>query len=224
LFYFKQIGSLFFDMEKPKLIYIYDALCGWCYGFSPVMQKIYDTYQDRLDFEVLSGGMISGHRIQPISGMAAYIRQASALLAEVTGVAPSQKYNSLILDAGTYLSNSLPPAIALIILKEAQPTAQVPMAHAIQCLLYEEGEDLNRVESYLPLAAGYGVGEDDFRQKFEDSAYSEKANAEFNQVKSWGIDGFPAVLGKRGNEFFLLAHGYQPYEQFSEAVAQLLQE
>ena len=27
-------------MEKPKIIYVYDALCGWCFGFSPSMEKI----------------------------------------------------------------------------------------------------------------------------------------------------------------------------------------
>lgn len=43
---------------KPILVYCYDAYCGWCYGFSRVIKKIYEEYKDQLDFEVLSGGMI----------------------------------------------------------------------------------------------------------------------------------------------------------------------
>ena len=45
-------------MDKPVLIYCYDAYCGWCYGFSPVVKKIADNYKSRLHIEVLSGGMI----------------------------------------------------------------------------------------------------------------------------------------------------------------------
>ena len=45
-------------MDKPLLIYCYDAYCGWCYGFSPVISAIADAYKDKLEVEVLSGGMI----------------------------------------------------------------------------------------------------------------------------------------------------------------------
>ncbi|MFW5658939.1 MAG: hypothetical protein ACOCZ8_03040, partial [Bacteroidota bacterium] len=44
--------------KKPtmKVIYVYDALCGWCYGFSPNIQQLHDEFGDRVDFEVVSGG------------------------------------------------------------------------------------------------------------------------------------------------------------------------
>ena len=45
-------------MEKPLLIYCYDAYCGWCYGFSKVITRIAKEYKDSLAFDVLSGGMI----------------------------------------------------------------------------------------------------------------------------------------------------------------------
>lgn len=209
-------------MEKPSLIYIYDALCGWCYGFSPVMQRLYEEYEGRLRFEVLSGGLITGPRVQPIAGMADYIRQASALLEEATGVAPGAVFYDRILNHGNYLSNSLPPAIALQIFREQSAEQQLPVAQEIQRLFYQEGHDLNLPETYLPLAEKTGLGEAAFRQKFMDPVYSQRAEAEFTQVKTWGIDGFPAVLGRRGKELFLLAHGYEPYEYFAEKVVPLL--
>jgi putative protein-disulfide isomerase len=59
-----------------KMLYFYDALCGWCYGFSPVMQKTAEVYQDQFEFQVVSGGMISGSRIGPIGTVAPYIKTA----------------------------------------------------------------------------------------------------------------------------------------------------
>ena len=42
----------FYNMEKKTLIYCYDAYCGWCYGFSPVIQKISEEMSNKIDLEV----------------------------------------------------------------------------------------------------------------------------------------------------------------------------
>ena len=38
---------------KPTLFYCYDAYCGWCYGFSPVIKQIAATYKTQLNIEVI---------------------------------------------------------------------------------------------------------------------------------------------------------------------------
>ncbi len=47
-------------VQRGRIIYVNDALCGWCYGFSPVITAIHEKYKDELDFEVISGGMVTG--------------------------------------------------------------------------------------------------------------------------------------------------------------------
>lgn len=209
-------------MLKPKLYYVYDALCGWCYGMSPVMQQLYSNYKTTLDFEVLSGGMIRGSNVKPISGMADYIRQVAPRLEETTGVKLTQNYHQQILDKGTYLTNSEPPAIALHILKEQFPDKQVPLAGAIQQTHFVAGNDLNNIETYLPVAMQFGMPEAEFRQKFEDAAYKAKAEKEFEQVQAWGIQGFPAVVLQKEEKLYLLARGYQPYEQLKATIDKVL--
>ena len=58
------------------LIYCYDAYCGWCYGFSEVMKKIHSEYKNKLEIEVLSGGMILPEEPYHISNMAGFISKA----------------------------------------------------------------------------------------------------------------------------------------------------
>jgi putative protein-disulfide isomerase len=60
--------------ERPEIIYVFDPLCGWCYGFSPVIKQAYDTYKDKADFKVITGGMIIGDQISPIGKMAEPVR------------------------------------------------------------------------------------------------------------------------------------------------------
>lgn len=49
---------------RKKLVYVYDALCPWCYAFTPVVDELRRHYGDRLDHEVLSGGMVRGDQVR----------------------------------------------------------------------------------------------------------------------------------------------------------------
>ncbi|OKL41116.1 DsbA family protein [Pontibacter flavimaris] len=209
-------------MEKPKVYYVQDALCGWCYGMGPVISRLYE--EQEYTFEVLSGGMIRGNNVRPISGMAAYIKQTSPRLEEMTGVKLTDTYHREILDKGTYMSNSEPPAVAMAILKEQFPEQQVPLAAAIQEQHFVEGLDLNEVETYLPVVRAFGADEADFRKKFTDEKYLAKAREEFELVENWGINGFPAVVCEAGGKLYLAARGFQSYEQLSATLQQVRQE
>lgn len=211
-------------MENPTLFYIYDALCGWCYGFGPVIEKLHENYTGKIDFQVLSGGMITGSRVGPITNMAAYIRQASPRVTEMTGVSFGEAYLNGLLNDPTYISNSTPPAIALCILKEAQPQQQATLAHKIQKLMFVEGKNLNEPAAYFSLAEQAGIAVENFTQKFTDPAYLSKAQAEFAISQQWGITGFPAVVLQKQDQLYLVANGFVPYDQLSNTINKVLAE
>ena len=70
---------------KPTIFYCYDAYCGWCYGFSKVITRIAEDYKDKLDFEVLSGGMIDDQNPAHIGAMAGYISEAHKNVEQLIG-------------------------------------------------------------------------------------------------------------------------------------------
>ena len=70
---------------KPILFYCYDAYCGWCYGFSPVMKQLSTAFPD-LQIEVLSGGMVLPESPVHISVTASYIQSAYKTVEEYSGV------------------------------------------------------------------------------------------------------------------------------------------
>ena len=108
-------------MKKPKIIYIYDALCGWCYGFSPVIRRFHQHYADEFDFDVLSGGMMTGERVKPVSESMAYIEQAYKVVEARTGVRFGDDYLTNLLRPGTYMSDSEKPGMAMTLFKAILP-------------------------------------------------------------------------------------------------------
>src|SRR6188768_1553004 len=107
----------------PVLHYIYDALCGWCFGFSPVVQTLYDKYQDKLQFDVLCGGMIPPECAQPFSAKAGFIASAYKQVEEFTGRHFGEAYLDFVFhpEKCPWKEESLTPAIVLNLLKAAQP-------------------------------------------------------------------------------------------------------
>jgi putative protein-disulfide isomerase len=121
---------------QHKLIYIYDALCGWCYGFSPVMQQIHAKYVGRLEFEVLSGGMMMGLRAGPIGEVAPYIERAYPDVERATGVRFGEDFLEKILRPGTAVLSSEMPGMALTAFRKHRPAEVLQFAHALQNALY----------------------------------------------------------------------------------------
>lgn len=70
--------------ERSEIIYVFDPLCGWCYGFSPVIKQAYDSYKDKADFKVLAGGMVIGDQIGPIGRISEFLKKATTNVTQRT--------------------------------------------------------------------------------------------------------------------------------------------
>ena len=212
---------------KHLLIYCYDAYCGWCYGFSPVIKKIAEAYKDQLDIEVLSGGMILSPQPAPIGVMAPYIQEAYKTVEERTGIRFGKDFLWHIFnpDKSDWFPNSLKPAIALRIFKEFYADDQVSFAADLQYALNYEGRDLTDDEAYRLLLHQYQIPENDFYDKLHSKEYEQKAQYEFALVKQLKVTGFPtALIQAEGLKFHMVARGYTDYETVSRNIDNALKE
>jgi putative protein-disulfide isomerase len=211
----------------PTLIYIQDALCGWCYGFSPVIQRLFNQYHDTLDFDVLSGGMIPPEYAQPVSAKAAYVTQAYQTAEAYTGVkfgAP-YLYHFFHPEESTWMEESLTPATALCLLKAGDKRNAIHFAAAIHKLHMQEGKDLSDGNNYRALAESINLDPEEFIRRLGEEEWQEEARYEFALVRQLGITGFPAVvLQTSPDKFYLIAKGYTPYEDLSTRLERVLAE
>ena len=214
-------------MNKPLLIYCYDAYCGWCYGFSPVIKKIAEEYTEELDIEVLSGGMIISEKAKHISLTAGYIQKAYKVVEEHTGTSFGQDYLWHINnpEESDWYPSSEKPAIALCIFKEYYPDRQVEFATDLQYALHYEGRDLCDDEAYRHLLEKYSIQEEPFYEKLKTEEYKEMAYHEFELCKQLQVTGFPALLLQLSDtKFHLIARGYTKFEEIQERLDEVLKE
>ncbi|MBL7724603.1 MAG: DsbA family protein [Chitinophagaceae bacterium] len=212
---------------QPVIYYCYDAYCGWCYGFSPVIKKISEEYKENIPFEVLSGGMIPKEYTRPISAIAGYISQSYKQVEETTGIQFGKDYLWHIFnpEQSDWYQHSEKSAIALCIVKEIFPGRQVSFAADLQYALHFEGRDLTDNEAYRHLLERYTIPVDDFYNKVDSEEYKEKAHYEFALCKQLQATSFPQLLMHVADQkFYLLAKGFTDYEVLKQRIEAVLKE
>jgi len=214
-------------MFNPVLFYCYDAYCGWCYGFSSVIQQIDAEYSKYVPIEVLSGGMILPEKPVHIGVTASFIEGAYKTVEEYTGVTFGEDYLWHIKhpDSSDWYPNSEKPAIAMCILKEYYPEKQVAFAADLQYALHYEGRDLTDNESYRHLIDKYGLQAEAFYTKLESEEYKERAYYEFQLCKQLQVKGYPCLLLQTGeSKFYLVSSGYASFETVNTRLINILRE
>jgi putative protein-disulfide isomerase len=202
---------------EGTILYIMDPLCGWCYGFSGVMQELQEQYKERYSFSVIPGGMITGARVAPVSEMANYILGAYKRVEDYAGVTFGEPYLD-ILRAGTEISNSEPPCRAIHVFKQFLPERTLDYAHALQLKIFREGRSWNASETYEALAREFDIDAAAFIAAMNSDEAKYETQQEFQWVQAAGITGFPCTVLEKDAKYYMLAQGYKPLEAVKEVI------
>ena len=207
---------------KNTIINVFDPLCGWCYGFGPVITKLEEKYSLQLNFDVMSGGMITGARIGPLSNMASYIKEAYKVVESSTGIKFGPKFLKT-LEEGKAIFSSLEPAKALTIFKHLSKSSGVEFSHEIQKLIYWDGIDPIQYSSYLSLFERNGFNEKTVLPLFASKNMEQETINEFALAQRWKINGFPSCVIQMGEgKAIPLTNGYLSFGEMEKKIAPYL--
>lgn len=204
-----------------EILYFYDALCSWCYGFSPVIQELSETYGDQYRFEAISGGMVPKEKEMPVGQLADFLHQAHKQVAERTGVTFARPFKENIMAQSDYVLSSVLPSYAMTVFKSLKDSDSISFAHAIQKAFFFEGQDLNDEATYANLIEGFGLSTTTFLERLHESKYQDHTHGEFKFAADLGVQGFPTLLYHHEGEYAILARGYMPLDMMQQQFEQL---
>lgn len=212
---------------KPIIIYCYDAWCGWCYGFSPVIKSLHEKYKNQFDFETLSGGMIPVESTQHIGKIAGYIKDAYKTVEEMTGIRFGDDFLWHINnpDLSDWYPNSEMAAIAMSILKDINPARSIEFAADLQFALYSEGRDLTDPEAYRHLIEKYEFDPKVFYENLKSDEYKEKAYYDFSLIKQLNVTGFPTLFIQTDeSKLYMISRGYSDEKSIEKRIQDIMLE
>ncbi len=204
-------------MEKEKIIYVYDPMCGWCFGFGKVMEQFFEEYKDTFDFDVISGGMNVGEREGEVGDFADYILGAYTRVEEYSGMKFGESYLAQLRTKKLWLS-SVKPSIALEVFKSFNKKDVVHFSHQIQKAFFINGTDLREDNVYKDLIKPYQIPEKEFIEKLKSEEFRKSATDGFQTAANWGVTGYPMVIYIHNNTYYAIAKGFTDLKTLKETL------
>ena len=197
-------------MNEKILWYVADPMCSWCWGFSPVIERIRQEYGDRLRMELLLGGLRAGTKT-PLP-----LQQREEILHHWHAVqrATGQPFSFEGAMPEGFIYDTEPASRAVIAASRISPDAVFPFFNTVQSAFYVDQQDVAQQEVLERLAVGTGLDAQLFSQVFESDAVKELTVAHFRQARQWGVHGFPTVIGQNDTDYAVLTRGYCSFEDF----------
>lgn len=205
----------------PTLHYIYDPLCGWCYGASPLLAAARDVAG--LQIRLHGGGLMNGVAVS--AGLRDYVMQHDQRIAMMTGVPFGSAYFDRLLQDHSAVFNSAPPITAILAAEEIAGRG-LDMLARLQMAHYVEGRRISEEGVLLELGADLGLPEEPLRTAFF-SLHGARTLSHIADsralLEKHGGRGFPAFILETSTDSHLLdaSRWLSDPEGFAALLAQL---
>lgn len=179
----------------PTLHYIFDPLCGWCYGAAPLVEAARAVPGLRVAFH--GGGMMTGsNRRQVTPAWRGYVLPHDRRIEQLSGQPFGDAYLNGLLNDTTVMMDSEPP-ITAILAAEALAGKGLDMLPRLQRAHYVEGLRIADLPVLVELARQLGLDGAAF-----EAAYAQQAGAATQQhiaasralLAQVGGQGFPTFV------------------------------
>ncbi|PGH56018.1 protein-disulfide isomerase [Azospirillum palustre] len=144
-------------MSRTRTVtYLFDPLCGWCYGASPAMASLSDV--EDLALELLPTGLFSGAGARPLDdGFAAHAWAYDQRIHALTGQVFSEHYRTGVLGDRSQRIDSGPATLALTAVALTAPDREFAALAAIQSARYADGLDITAAATLTDILTGLGL-------------------------------------------------------------------
>jgi putative protein-disulfide isomerase len=194
---------------NKTLHYLFDPLCGWCYGAAPAIAGLSQARGVRL--ELLPTGLFSGEGARPMDdAFAAYAWSNDQRIERLTGQRFSEDYRHRILGDRHQLFDSGPATVALTAVSLTDPGRELEALRAIQHARYVAGRDVTSLTTMTDLLDALGLNEAAARLARPDASLLDANGARTGRaqalMREFGAHGVPTFIVESGAKRWMINH------------------
>ena len=187
---------------SATLHYIFDPLCGWCYGAEPLAKAAANL--PGIELSLHGGGLWPEPTVLP-DHMRSYINEADGRLSEMSGQPLGRKYREeLLFDPELVLDSK--PTTQAVLAAEQLAGKGLAMLQAIQHAHYVDGMHVVRLNVLTELATGLDLDADEFVAAFEAADADAHIAETRGLMQRIGAQGFPTFVLEAGGKWFGVDH------------------
>ncbi|NTJ11551.1 DsbA family protein [Rhizobium lusitanum] len=206
-----------------RLTYLFDPLCGWCYGAAPALERLRQL--DGTTVELAPSGLFAGEGARAMdASFAVYAWQNDQRIARLTGQKFTDAYRMNILEHAEGMFDSAPATLGIIAAGLAEPAREIEAMKALQNGRYVDGLDNSELSVVSDILNAAGFSQAGRRVRAPDepllSAYRQRVSSARSEMQTFGVNGVPALIVEDEHGRRLLS-GNALFGDFGVLAAQL---
>ncbi|MDX8479703.1 DsbA family protein [Mesorhizobium sp. VK24D] len=144
-------------MTNATVTYLFDPLCGWCYGATPMLDRL---AAGGVELDLLPTGLFSGAGARPLdAGFAAHAWANDQRIERLSGQVFSQAYLDNVLNVRGTLLDSGAATLGISAAGLEDPRRRLPALKAIQHARYVDGRDIVTPSGVAAVLADAGMAD-----------------------------------------------------------------
>jgi putative protein-disulfide isomerase len=193
-------------MEKT-LHYLFDPLCGWCYGAAPAISALREV--SAVSVELLPTGLFSAGGARPMDeDFAAYAWSNDQRIERLTGQRFTEAYRHRVLGDRQRPFDSGPATVALTAVSLTAPARELEALEAIQQARYVDGNDVTSPAILAGLLSALDLDGAAARVLDPDAELLDANRARLGRARAlmreFGATGVPTLIAESGAKRWLL--------------------
>ncbi len=142
-------------MTEATVTYLFDPLCGWCYGATPMLDRLAAS---GIALELLPTGLFSGAGARPMdAGFAAHAWDNDQRIERLSGQRFTQAYLDKVLNVRGTLLDSGAATLGIVAAGANDPNRRLSALKAIQHARYVDGRDIVTVDGVADVLTNAGM-------------------------------------------------------------------
>lgn len=189
------------------IIYFADPMCSWCWGFTPVLEKIKQEYQDEkkvLRIALILGGLKPGET-EPMP--AAQRDEVLNHWKEVEKMTSQPFKIDSALPPG-FIYDTEPAAKSVIAFALLDPENLMAYFKRLQEAFYAEALDITKLENLVKIAGTFGMDRERFVRTIHSDDVHKRALNNFMSARKYGMITLPSTVMQDETDVKLLSSGY----------------
>jgi putative protein-disulfide isomerase len=193
-----------------QITYLFDPLCGWCYGAGPTLERL--ALRLNVSLSLTPTGLFAHDAARVMdASFAAFAWQNDQRIARLTGQPFSDAYRTRVLGAAGKVFDSAPATLGLIAVGFAAPSQELVALKALQHARYVDGCDSSERSVVADILDDAGFAEAARRVRAPDEdllrARHRRVQSAQEDMTRFGANGVPALVVGEGPQRRLMRSG-----------------
>lgn len=184
--------------QTAILYYLFDPLCGWCYGASATIGAL--AKHPDIDLRPHATGLFAGNGARPMKSFATQAWANDQRIAKLSGQRFTETYRQQVLGDDDASLDSTVTTLAVAAVSDSAPDRVIEALSVLQAARYVDGRDVTSARVVAEVLADLGLADAAARVLAPDAGLADLVRAQTAEARSLmtthGLQGVPALVAE----------------------------